>query len=112
MHRQGLYNKIKQILNEKGEAMDIFGMLEEIRAKALRDPQLKEKLMATRSMEEPVSEFCKVCREIGYEIYDMDLICAGEDFYATMKRSTNGGGENSPYLQWQDDFYELFLAGL
>jgi hypothetical protein len=42
----------------------------------------------------------------------MDLICAGEDFYASMKRSTNGGGENSPMLEGQDDFYELFLAAI
>ena len=29
-----------------------------------------------------------------------------------MKRSTNGGGENSPKLEGEDDFYELFFAGL
>jgi hypothetical protein len=29
-----------------------------------------------------------------------------------MKRSTNGGGENSPMLAGQDDFYELFLAAI
>ena len=26
----------------------------------------------------------------------MELVDAGENFYAEMKRSTNGGGENSP----------------
>ena len=26
-----------------------------------------------------------------------------------MKRSTNGGGENSPKLEGEDDFYELFF---
>ena len=60
----------------------------------------------------PVSAFCKTCRELGYEIYDMDLISAGEEFYATMRRSTNGGGENSPMLEGEDDFYELFFASL
>lgn len=44
--------------------------------------------------------------------WDMDLITAGEEFYATMRRSTNGGGENSPMLEGEDDFYELFFAGL
>ena len=29
-----------------------------------------------------------------------------------MRRSTNGGGENSPMLAWEDDFYELFMANL
>jgi len=42
----------------------------------------------------------------------MDLITAGEEFYATMRRSTNGGGENSPKLAGEDDFYELFFASL
>ena len=37
---------------------------------------------------------------------------AGEEFYAEIKRSTNGGGENSPALKGEDDFYELFLAAL
>ena len=42
----------------------------------------------------------------------MDMISVGEDFYAAMKRSTNGGGENSPKLHMEDDFYELFFVGL
>jgi len=42
----------------------------------------------------------------------MDIITVGEDFYATMRRSTNGGGENSPKLEGEDDFYELFMAGI
>ena len=37
---------------------------------------------------------------------------AGEEFYAEIKRSTNGGGEHSPALEGEDDFYELFLAAL
>ena len=41
-----------------------------------------------------------------------DLIAAGEEFYASMRRSTNGGGENSPKLEGEDDFYELFFATL
>ena len=42
----------------------------------------------------------------------MELIMAGETFHAEMKRSTNGGGENSPMIESEDDFYELFLAAL
>ena len=91
---------------------DIAGMLDELQNKALRDTGLKERLLATREADSPVSEFCRVCREEGYEIYEMELICAGEDFHASMKRSTNGGGENSPMLEGQDDFYELFLAAI
>ena len=37
---------------------------------------------------------------------------AWEELYAAMKRSTNGGGENSPVLKGEDDLYELFFAQL
>ena len=33
-------------------------------------------------------------------------------FLQTMRRSTNGGGENSPLLVGEDDYYELFLEEL
>ena len=39
----------------------------------------------------------------------MDLISAGEEFYAAMRRSTNGGGENSPMLEGEDDSMNCFL---
>lgn len=92
--------------------MNIFEMLEEIQYKALRDEALKEKILATESTKEPLDEFCKVCQQEGYEIYPMDVIIAGEESYAAMKRSTNGGGENAPMLDGEDDFYELILAAL
>ena len=66
--------------------------------KAKADPILREKLLQTRAY--------------GVSIYEMDLAMAGEEFYAEIKRSTNGGGENSPALEGEDDFYELFLATL
>lgn len=59
-----------------------------------------------------MSAFCRECRELGYPVYEMDLLLEGEEFYAAMKRSTNGGGENSPVLKGEDDFYGLFFAGL
>ena len=42
----------------------------------------------------------------------MDILTYGEEFYAAIKRSTNGGGENSPKLDGQDDYYDMFLAEL
>jgi hypothetical protein len=42
----------------------------------------------------------------------MDLVDAGEEAYAAIRRSTNGGGENSPMLAGADDYYEMFLAEL
>ena len=91
---------------------DVVGMLDELQRKTRRNPEWKARFEASRQEKDPVAAFCRICRELGYEIYEMDLISAGEDFYATMRRSTNGGGENSPMLQGEDDFYELFFAGL
>ena len=92
--------------------MDILEMLEEIQHKALKDEALKAKILATEKTADPLDEFCKVCQQEGYEIYPMDVIIAGEESYAAMKRSTNGGGENAPMLDGEDDFYELILAAL
>ena len=87
-------------------------MLEELQHRAHQDPALKEELLATRRGDDPLWAFCRKCRELGYEIYEMELVNAGEEFYAEIKRSTNGGGENSPLLDGQDDAYELFFAAL
>lgn len=92
--------------------MEIPEMLDELKQKALKDEKLRSELTATKNAEQPLASFCRKCRELGYPVYEMDLISAGEDFYATMRRSTNGGGENSPMLEGEDDFYELFFAGL
>ena len=91
---------------------DITSMLDELQRQAKRDENLRQRLIATKKEQEPVSAFCKICRELGYEIYEMELILAGEEFHAAMKRSTNGGGENSPMIAGEDDVDELFLAAL
>ena len=92
--------------------MEIPEMLDELKQKALHDENLRQELLATREDPQPLTAFCRKCHEKGYPICEMELILAGEEFYATMKRSTNGGGENSPMLEGEDDFYELFFAGL
>lgn len=85
-------------------------LLDELQRRALKDDGIRKALLATREEKDPLSAFCRVSRELGYELYPMEVIAAGEDFHAQMKRSTNGGGENSPKLEGEDDFYELFLA--
>ena len=92
--------------------MVVAEMLDELKGKALRDEKLKKELLDTRKEKNPMTAFCKKCQSLGYPVYEMDLIEAGEEFYATMRRSTNEGGENSPMLEGEDDFYELFFAGL
>jgi len=91
--------------------MDAVEVLEEIRLKAMKDAGFRAALLKTREAEKPISEFCRVCAANGFEIYEMDLISAGEDAYAAMRRSTNGGGENSPLLRGEDDAYEALNVG-
>ncbi len=92
--------------------MDVNELLDELLKKAKKDPELRIALLKTRQEDQPLTAFCRKCQELGFLIYEMDLIQAGEEFYASMRRSTNGGGENSPMLEGEDDFYELFMASL
>lgn len=92
--------------------MNTIELLDKLQRKARGDEKLRKELLDTRKEENPLGAFCKKCRELGYEIYEMELVTAGEEFYAEMKRSTNGGGENSPKLEGEDDFYEMFLASM
>ena len=92
--------------------MNLEESLEGLRRLAAQDPDIKEALLNTRKAQNPVTEFCRLSVEYGYPVYEMDLVMAGEEFYAAMRRSTNGGGENSPLLDGEDDYYELFLSQL
>lgn len=92
--------------------MNILELLDKLERNAAQDAGLRKKLLDTREEKNPLGAFCRKCQELGYPIYEMDLIQAGEEFYGTMRRSTNGGGENSPKLEGEDDFYELFFANL
>ena len=92
--------------------MDISELLNELGRRVSKDETLRREFLATRTEKNPLTAFCRKCQELGYPIYEMDVISAGEELYAAMKRSTNGGGENSPMLEGEDDLYELIFAGL
>ena len=92
--------------------MNVLEHVEELRKKALQDETLRNEILASARAADPLTSFCEICRREGHELCPMDIISAGDEFYATMKRSTNGGGENSPVLAYEDDIYELLLASL
>lgn len=92
--------------------MNIYDELEKLKAEARSNPDLAKALLATREMPSPISTFCRIALEHGCTFSAFDLVTAGEDSYAAMRRSTNGGGENSPLLQGEDDLYEMFLVEL
>ena len=92
--------------------MIITQVLDELLEKAKADHGLRQKLLDTRNSTNPVADFCAIATEHGCSMSVMDMINEGEEFYAEIKRSTNGGGENSPLLVGEDDDYELFLTEL
>lgn len=89
--------------------MGIAEMLDELKQKALHDPKLRVELLATKKASQPFAAFCNKCRELGYEIYDMDLITAGEEAYAAMRRSTNGAARILRCWKGKMTFTSCFL---
>ena len=75
------------------------------------DRELHARLLETKYSLTPLADFCRISTEAGVPLYEMDLLSAGEDYYASMRRYTNGG-ENSPMLVGKDDYYELFIEEL
>ncbi len=92
--------------------MIITEILGELFEKAKADNELRKKLIDTKNSKNPVADFCAIATENGFEMSVMDMINQGEEFYAEIKRSTNGGGENSPDLDFQNDEYSIFMMRL
>ena len=92
--------------------MNTADKLEVLLNKAKEDAALKQNLLDTRNEQDPLAAFCKVAGEAGVELSVMDIVNQGEEFYAEIKRSTNGGGENSPDLDFQNDEYSIFMMRL
>ncbi|WP_029319875.1 Nif11-like leader peptide family natural product precursor [Butyrivibrio sp. AE3004] len=92
--------------------MEITAKLEGLIEKAKSDKSLKEKLLNTRESENPIADFCDIATQNGFPMTVMDIVNQGEEFYAEIKRSTNGGGENSPDLDFQNDEYSIFMMRL
>lgn len=95
-----------------GLIMNVYETLSRLRDLAAADGEFRKKLLNTRNSATPLSDFCRLSTQAGLPLYEMDILSAGEDYYAAMRRSTNGGGENSPLLNEEDDYYELFMEEL
>lgn len=92
--------------------MIITEKLDELLEKATKDADLRKKLLATRASANPLADFCTIASDNGFLMSVMDIVNQGEEFYAEIKRSTNGGGENSPDLDFQNDEYSIFMMRL
>lgn len=85
--------------------------LMELQKRAKADKELKKKLLATQSEENPINAFCKISNSLGFEkITPYALATEGEAFCAEMLRSVNGGGVYA--LEGWDDFYGMFMSEL
>ena len=71
--------------------MDVYEKLEELQEKALHDDKIRNSLLATKEEKDPIVAFCSKCQEFGYEIYPMELINAGEEFYGSTVRGRQPG---------------------
>ena len=92
--------------------MMITEMLDKLLEMAKEDESLRKMLLDTRYSDNPVADFCKIATDKGFPMTVMDIVNHGEEFYAEIKRSTNGGGENSPDLDYQNDEYSIFMMRL
>ena len=59
--------------------MEVNDALYGLKKLAMKDPTVKEALLATRSADNPLKEFCSLSTSYGFPLYEMDLISAGED---------------------------------
>ncbi|MDO4488072.1 MAG: hypothetical protein Q4B67_03150 [Eubacteriales bacterium] len=92
--------------------METLEIIDALYTAACEDLNLKQELLNTEKEAVPLKAFCDVARKHGFMLYEMDVITAGEEAHAAMKRSTNGGGENSPMLDNQDDYYSMLIGSL
>ena len=69
--------------------MNVDEILSALLRLARKDPKIREQLLAASKEAAPVSALCRLSTELGMPLYEMDLISAGEDYYANMRRSTN-----------------------
>ena len=92
--------------------MRVDEIFSELRRRAAADRTVLRDLLSAADRKEPLRAFCEYSTALGMPLYEMDVLQYGEECYAAMKRSTNGGGENSPLLEGQNDYFEMFLAEL
>lgn len=92
--------------------MDLQDTLTALRHLAQKDPAVRDRLLASREADNAAEVFCRAASDLGYPLSIAELAFAGEADCATMRRATNGGGENSPVLDGEDDYYDLFMSEL
>lgn len=84
--------------------------LERLLRDAKQNKNLKSELLQTKATENPVENFCELCRSKGYNINIGELFAVGQNSNDAKLRSVNGGGVNG--IDGWDDAYEQFFLTL
>ena len=84
--------------------------LVKILTEARHNPNLKQKLIDTKSAKDPMQAFCEVATEAGYPMTVGELFQIGEEYAANLLKCCNGGAVY-PIDDW-GDWYEDFFAAL
>lgn len=90
--------------------MSIVNKLEQLKADAQNNIQLRTSLINASKQNDPMKTFCDVCLQKGYEIYLGELFAYGLDMNDRKLRSVNGGGVNA--IEGWDDTFSLIIAEL
>ena len=85
-------------------------MIREELDRLLCDAKSNAELLKTEQSENPIGNFCSLCRSHGYKISAGELFALGLDESDTKLRSVNGGGVNA--IDGWDDAYEQFILTL
>ena len=91
---------------------DVVSILDELQKKALKDEKLKTTAPRNQNRSRPAICLLQDLPESWLRIIRNGINCGRRSIPCRNERSTNGGGENSPMIEAEDDFYELFFANL
>ena len=86
--------------------------LRAMRDRALREPDFRAQLLATRSAADPLLALCALAQANGYPLSLGDIISDGEEFCCNQMKSTNGGNPMPYDCFGFDDAYEMFFAAI
>lgn len=84
--------------------------LMELLAYLRKNPEMKKKFIESRKAADPVTAFCGLAQECGFELTPGELFAIGEEYTSNLLKSVNGGA-TYPFESW-DDWYEDFFAAL
>ncbi len=90
--------------------MSINEVLDKLLAAALKNPEIKAELLATRNDADPMNAFCDTATKLGYPISIGELFTLNQTFCDNLLKSTNGGA-TYPIEDWADA-YEMFFSAL